>query len=143
MAYVMAPQRGASARLASDLRLPGALMNFADDAAARAAWLARSAQDMPSWGPGASVAPPSMAEYSASVDTVRAAAAQALSGAWLVPGTPVLTLAAADEMTNVALGEAAARGFNPVSVCVLDAAGRVLVSKTMVACPTLAPEVRG
>ena len=94
-------------------------MNFADDAAARAAWLARSAQDMPSWGPGASVAP-SMAEYSASVDTVRAAAAQALSGAWLVPGTPVLTLAAADEMTNVALGEAAARGFNPVSVRVLD-----------------------
>ena len=122
MAYVMAPQRGASARLASDLRLPGALMNFADDAAARAAWLARSAQDMPSWGPGASVAPPSMAEYSASVDTVRAAAAQALSGAWLVPGTPVLTLAAADEMTNVALGEAAARGFNPVSVRVLDPA---------------------
>ena len=127
-------------------------MNFADDAAARAAWLARSAQDMPSWGPGAdmpswgpgaSVAPPSMAEYSASVDTVRARAAEALSGAWLVPGTPVLTLAAADEMTNVALGEAAARGFKPVSVCVLDPAGRVLVSKTMVACPTLAPEVGG
>ena len=89
--YVTAPQRGASARLASDLRLPGALMNFADDAAARAAWLTRSAQDLPSWGPGASVAPPSMAEYSASVDTVRAAAAQALSGAWLVPGAPVLT----------------------------------------------------
>ena len=118
-------------------------MNFADDATARAAWLARSAQDMPSWGPGASVAPPSMAEYSASVDTVRAAAAEALSGAWLVPGTPVLTLAAADEMTNVAVGEAAARGFKPVSVCVLDPAGRVLVSKTMVACPTLAPEVGG
>lgn len=116
-------------------------MNFADDAAARAAWLTRSAQDMPSWGPGASVAPPSMAEYSASVDTVRAAAAQALSGAWLVPGAPVLTLAAADEMTSVALNEAAARGFNPVSVCVLDPAGRVLVSKTMVACPTLAPEL--
>jgi len=116
-------------------------MNFADEASAKAAWLARSEQDMPSWGLGAPVATQSLADYSASVDTVRAAAAQALSGAWLVPGPPVLTLAAADEMANVALNEAAARGFNPVSVCVLDPSGRVLVSKTMVACPTLAPEL--
>ena len=140
--YVMAPQRGASSHPAGGQRLPGAaLMNFADEASAKAAWLARSEQDLPSWGLGASVATPSLADYAASVDTVRAAAAQALSGAWLVPGTPVLTLAAADEMSNVALNEAAARGFNPVSVCVLDPSGRVLVSKTMVACPTLAPEL--
>ena len=122
---------------------------------------------MPSWGLGAPVATDTLADYSKSVDTVRAAAAEALSGAWLVPGTPVLTLAAADEMSNVALKEArapasspgccpnrspspstptltpnpdpspnqaSARGFNPVSVCVLDPSGRVLVSKTMVAC---------
>ena len=142
--YVLAPQRGVSAHLAGGQRLPGGapLMNFADEASAKAAWLARSEQDMPSWGLGAPVASQqSIADYSASVDTVRAAAAQALSGAWLVPGTPVLTLAAADEMSNVALNEAAARGFNPVSVCVLDPSGRVLVSKTMVACPTLAPEL--
>ena len=44
-------------------------------------------------------------------------------------------------MTNVALAECSARSFKPVSVCVMDASGRVLVSKTMVACATLAPEL--
>ena len=138
--YLMAPLPGASPCLAGSERLPGTRMNmFTDEGAAKAAWLAK--QDVPSWGLGGPATTLSLADYAKSVNDVRAAAAEALSGAWLVPGTPVLTLAAADEMSNVALREAAGRGFNPVSVCVLDPSGRILVAKTMVACPTLAPEL--
>ena len=53
----------------------------------------------------------------------------------------MLTLEAADEMSNIALKEAATRSFSPVSVCVLDASGRTLVAKTMIACATMAPEL--
>ena len=60
---------------------------------------------------------------------------------WLVPGTPVLTLEAADEMASLAVHEALAGGFNPVSVCVLDAAGRTIVQKTMIGCANLSPEL--
>lgn len=60
---------------------------------------------------------------------------------WLAPGTPVLTLEAADKMSSVALQEAAIHASAPVSVVVLDASGRTLVVKTMVACATLAPDL--
>ena len=42
---------------------------------------------------------------------------------WLVAGSPVLTLAAADAMASAAIEEASARKFNDVSVTVLDATG--------------------
>ena len=61
--------------------------------------------------------------------------------AWLAPGSPVLTLEAADEMSRVALREAAVHASAPVSVCVLDASGRTLVVKTMTSCATLAPDL--
>ena len=64
----------------------------------------------------------------------------ASSATWLAPGAPILTLEAADRMANVALQEAATRRFNPVSVCVLDAAGRMIVHKTMIGCGNLSPE---
>ena len=54
---------------------------------------------------------------------------------WLAPGKNVLTLAAADEMANAALREAKDRKFKDISVYVLDAAGRTIVSKTMLGCP--------
>ena len=60
-------------------------------------------------------------------------------GEWLAQGTPQLTLSAADEMANAALEEAAK--FKDVSVFVLDASGRVLVSKTMLGCPRLIPDI--
>ena len=60
-----------------------------------------------------------------------AGAPAATSGGWLAPGTPVLTLAAADEMSRVALEQAAVHASAPVSVCVLDATGRTLVVKTV------------
>jgi len=66
---------------------------------------------------------------------------ETLGTKWLVPGTPVLTLEAADAMTNVALREATARSFSPVSVCVVDAGGRTLVSKTMLGCANLSPDL--
>ena len=56
---------------------------------------------------------------------------------YFAPGKPVLTLAAADEMTNAAIREAEARGFNDVAVFVLDAQGRTLVSKAMLGVPSL------
>lgn len=98
----------------------------ADEAAAKAAWLA--SRELPTWGPSAGAAAPAVTAVPA-------------GNAWLAPGTSVLTLEAADEMSNVALNEAAARGFKPVSVVVLDATGRTLVSKTMIACATLAPDL--
>ena len=61
-------------------------------------------------------------------------------GRWLVASPASLTLEAADEMSNVALREAALCGFNPISVCVMDSAGRVLVHKTMPGCGNLTPE---
>ena len=103
-------------------RQPARLAGVRMDAAAKAAWLAK--QEQASWGP-----PPAYT-----------AAAQVGSG-WLAPGAPSLTLEAADEMANVALREVSANGFRPVSVCVLDVSGRTLVSKTMVACATLAPDL--
>ena len=65
----------------------------------------------------------------------------AIDTLWLAPGKPVLTLAAADEMANAALREAKERKFKDVSVFVLDAAGRTIVSKTMLGCPNLVPEL--
>ena len=50
----------------------------------------------------------------------------------LEAGGPTLTLEAADEMTNAAPREAKTRASNAISVVVVDASGRVLVSKTMV-----------
>ena len=113
------------------MRAPGARMSlFIDAKTAKQAWLDR--QELPTWGPQRSA-------VSAPVPV--AAAAQEVSGAWIVPGTPALTLEAADHMSNVALNECAARSFRPVSVCVLDPSGRTLVQKTMVACATLAPDL--
>lgn len=65
----------------------------------------------------------------------------AMSPAWLAPGRPVLTLAAADAMASRAIEEAEARGFKDVSVFVLDGGGRTLVSKTMIGCPPLPPKL--
>lgn len=62
-------------------------------------------------------------------------------GGWLEPGKPVLTLEAADAMASAALAEARARNYKDISVCVLDTSGRVLVSKTMLGCPRLIPEI--
>jgi uncharacterized protein GlcG (DUF336 family) len=59
---------------------------------------------------------------------------------WLAPSAPMLTLEAADEMSNVALREAIARGFKPVCVCVVDAAGIPLVTKRMPGSMGLSPE---
>ena len=56
---------------------------------------------------------------------------------WLAAGKPVITLEAADEMANTAIKEATSKGFNDISVCVIDAAGRTIVSKTMTNCPAL------
>ena len=69
-----------------------------------------------------------------------AAATATHTATWLAFGAPILTLEAADRMANVALQEAASRRFNPVSVCVLDAAGRMIVHKTMIGCGNLSPE---
>lgn len=50
-----------------------------------------------------------------------------------------LTLEAADIMANTALAEAKAKQFKDISVTVLDASGRILVSKTQPGCPRLVP----
>ena len=60
---------------------------------------------------------------------------------WLAPGKPTLTLEAADEMASAALTECRSKGFKDISVFVLDAAGRTLVSKSMVNVPTLIPRM--
>jgi len=103
-------------------------LRMVDDEAAKRAWLAK--QDLPSWGPPAGAPSYTMATPAATVDSE-----------WLTPGHAQLTLEAADMMSTVALQEAAARAFKPVSVIVLDPSGRTLVSKTMIACATLAPEL--
>ena len=54
---------------------------------------------------------------------------------------PQLTLEAADAAASAALAEAKERSFKDISVVVLDSSGRVLVSKTMVNCPKLIPEM--
>jgi len=54
---------------------------------------------------------------------------------------PQLTLEAADVAASAALAEAKERSFKDISVVVLDSSGRVLVSKTMVNCPKLIPEL--
>ena len=120
------PVRGAHSASLTTPRRGGSPVANLD--AAKEAWLAKL--DTPSWTTGSAAAP-----AAAPVADV-----QAGSG-WLTPGAPVLTLEAADEMSNVALREAYSRSFKPVSVCVLDASGRPLVTKTMVACATLAPEL--
>eukprot|EP00442_Polarella_glacialis_P029894 CAMPEP_0115093474 /NCGR_PEP_ID=MMETSP0227-20121206/27591_1 /TAXON_ID=89957 /ORGANISM="Polarella glacialis, Strain CCMP 1383" /LENGTH=211 /DNA_ID=CAMNT_0002485907 /DNA_START=73 /DNA_END=708 /DNA_ORIENTATION=+ len=60
---------------------------------------------------------------------------------WLRRGAEELTLEAADAMASAALAEARTRKFNDISVFVVDAAGRVLVSKTMLGCPRLIPSL--
>ena len=69
------------------------------------------------------------------------AAAPPPGGKWLAEGKPVLTLEAADAMASAALAECRERGFKDISVFVLDPAGRVLVSKTMLGCPKLIPDI--
>ena len=64
------------------------------------------------------------------------ASAEARS-AILAPGRPTLTLEAADTMANAAINEARTRGFKDISVHVLDASGRTVVSKCMLGCPSL------
>jgi len=112
----------------SDVRTGVHMALSADEQVAKQAWLAK--QDLPLWDPTArdDLAAPT-------------APAAVVGGAWLAPGAPVLTLEAADKMSSVALNEATARSFQPVSVCVLDPSGRVLVVKTMTACATLAPDL--
>jgi uncharacterized protein GlcG (DUF336 family) len=51
----------------------------------------------------------------------------------------MLSLEAADVMCTTALREAASRKFEPVSACVMDSAGRILVTKTMLGCGKLTP----
>ena len=65
----------------------------------------------------------------------------AMANQWLTESAPRLTLEAADEMASAAIKEAKARGFNDLSVYVLDAAGRTIVSKTMINCPNLPPKL--
>ena len=101
--------------------------------AARAAWLAKVADTHPDWAVASASAPYAASASAAPYDA-------AATPAPLVPGAPILTLEAADEMTNVALREAAARGFNPVSVIVVNAAGQMLVHKTMLGTPSIFPE---
>jgi uncharacterized protein GlcG (DUF336 family) len=62
---------------------------------------------------------------------------------WLAaPSAPkVLTLRAADAMCDAAIAESARFKNKPVSVLVVDANGRVLVSKTMLGTPLLIPEM--
>jgi glc operon protein GlcG len=60
---------------------------------------------------------------------------------WLAPGKPTLTLEAADEMASAAVSECRSKGFKDISVYVLDAAGRTLVSKTMINVPNLIPTI--
>ena len=116
------PQSSQSATCRS--RTP--LAQYPGEEAAKAAWLAKTAPD---WAVGR-VASTSAAPYEA----------PAPAAGPLIPGAPILTLEAADEMTNVALREAAARGFNPVSVIVVNAAGQMLVHKTMLGTPSIFPE---
>ena len=66
-----------------------------------------------------------------------AAPSDASRSAILAAGRPTLTLEAADTMANAAINEARTRGFNDVSVHVLDATGRTVVSKCMLNCPSL------
>lgn len=68
-------------------------------------------------------------------------ALQASGSSWLAPGKPMLTLEAADEMASVAVREAKERSFNDITVVVMDASGRVLVSKRMLGCPSLPQEI--
>ena len=68
-------------------------------------------------------------------------AAAAPAGEWLAPGKPTLTLEAADEMASAAIRECKSKGFKDISVFVLDATGRTLVSKTMVNVPNLIPTI--
>ena len=56
---------------------------------------------------------------------------------WLAPGKPVLTMEAADEMASAAIRESKERSFKDISVWVLDAAGQVVVVKSMVNVPSL------
>jgi len=66
-----------------------------------------------------------------------AAPSDASRSAILAAGRPTLTLEAADTMANAAINEARTRGFNDISVHVLDATGRTVVSKCMLGCPSL------
>ena len=59
----------------------------------------------------------------------------------VISGKPLLTLEAADAMASGAIAEAKRRKFKDISVFVLDASGRILVSKTMLNCPLLIPQI--
>ena len=95
------------------------------DDQAKLAWLAKL--DAPTW-------------RTLGEDTTTATPDDPAPSEWLIPGTPRLTLEAADHMSNVALREAISRSFNPVSVCIMDSAGRTIVAKTMINCGTLSPD---
>eukprot|EP00320_Phaeocystis_rex_P020168 CAMPEP_0119061246 /NCGR_PEP_ID=MMETSP1178-20130426/5080_1 /TAXON_ID=33656 /ORGANISM="unid sp, Strain CCMP2000" /LENGTH=161 /DNA_ID=CAMNT_0007042437 /DNA_START=15 /DNA_END=500 /DNA_ORIENTATION=- len=60
---------------------------------------------------------------------------------WVATGKPQLTLEAADTMASAAIAESKSRGFNDISVFVLDGSGRTLVSKTMIGVPKLIPAI--
>lgn len=72
-----------------------------------------------------------------SLCSLRLAAGRPAVHSPLRAGTPVLTLEAADEMADAAIAEARARSFNDITVYVVDASGRTLVSKRMLGCPPL------
>ncbi len=55
----------------------------------------------------------------------------------IAPGRPTLTLEAADAMASRAIEECKAKSFTDVSVCVVDASGRAIVSKRMIDCASL------
>lgn len=83
----------------------------------------------PPIAPAPAAAPPAVTK---TPDTV-----ESIQPVWLAAGKPQLTLEAADEMANGAIREAKDRSFKDISVYVLDANGRTVVSKTMVNCPSL------
>lgn len=96
-------------------RSPGPIAQHAtNEDAAKAAWLAKASG-------------------------TRDAAPAAAAANTLIPGKPVLTLEAADQMSNVALNEAVSMGIT-VSVVVMDPHGRTVVQKTMIGTPRLFPD---
>ena len=59
----------------------------------------------------------------------------------LIPGKQRLSLETADHMATAAIEEAKARNFKDIAVTVLDAAGRPIVCKRMIDCPSLPQEL--
>jgi len=100
-----------------------AQISAAEAEAAKAAWLEKAAQPEPSWKVGRAI--------STGTSPV-APVSEMVDAKYLIPGSPILTLEAADEMANVAVREASTRSFNPISVVVVDVSGRTIVAKTMI-----------